>query len=49
MAGRRSEAKAASAQARRIVPKLTVKWKRARIEEPQAVDEALRMAGLPEE
>jgi hypothetical protein len=49
LTGRQLETEAAVAQARRIVPKLTIKWKRARIEEPEAVDDVLRKAGLPEE
>jgi adenylate cyclase len=47
--GRQSEAEAAMAQARKLNPKLTIKSLRARIEEPAAIDEGLRKAGLPEE
>jgi adenylate cyclase len=47
--GRQSEAEAAVAQARKLNPKFTIKWFRARIEEPEAVYAGLRKAGLPEE
>jgi adenylate cyclase len=47
--GRQSEAEAAIAQARKLLPKLTIKWYRARIDVPEAVYEGLRKAGLPEE
>ena len=47
--GRQSEAEAAVAQARKVNPKLTIKWYRARIEEPEVIYEGLRKAGLPEE
>ena len=47
--GRQSEAEAAVAQARKLNPKLTIKWMRARFEEPETIDEALHKAGLPEE
>ncbi len=47
--GRQSEAEAAVAQARIVNPKLTIKWYRARIEEPEVIYEGLRKAGLPEE
>ena len=47
--GRQSEAEAAVAQARKLNPKLTIKWFRARIEEPEVIYEGLRKAGLPEE
>jgi hypothetical protein len=44
-----SEAKAGVAEARKVTPKLTIKWILARIEEAEAIDEGLRKAGLPEE
>ncbi len=47
--GRQSEAEAAIAQARKRNPELTIKWLRARIEEPELFYEGLRKAGLPEE
>jgi adenylate cyclase len=47
--GRQSEAEAAIAQARKLNPKLTIKWYRGRIEAPETIDEGLRKAGLPEE
>jgi hypothetical protein len=47
--GRRSEAEAAVAQARKLFPKLTVKWYRERIDVPEVFYEGLRKAGLPEE
>ena len=47
--GRQSEAEAAVAQARKVNPKLTIKWYRARIAEPEVIYEGLRKAGLPEE
>jgi TolB-like protein len=47
--GRQSEAEAAVAQARKLNPKLTIKWYRARIEQPEAYYEGMRKAGLPEE
>jgi adenylate cyclase len=47
--GQRSEAEAAVAQARKLFPKLTVKWYRARIDVPEVFYEGLRKAGLPEE
>ncbi|MGO9768124.1 MAG: adenylate/guanylate cyclase domain-containing protein [Roseiarcus sp.] len=47
--GRQSEAEAAVAQARKLNPKLTIKWMRARFEEPETIDEALHKAGPPEE
>ena len=47
--GRQSEAEAAVEQARKLFPKLTVKWYRARIDVPEVFYEGLRNAGLPEE
>jgi adenylate cyclase len=47
--GRQSEAEAAVVQARKVNPKLTIKWYSARIEEPEVTYEGLRKAGLPEE
>jgi adenylate cyclase len=47
--GRQVEAEAAVAQARKLNPKLTIKWLRARIEDPETIYEGLRKAGLPEE
>jgi hypothetical protein len=43
------EAKSALAEARRINPKLTVKWVTARITNVPPLFEGLRKAGLPEE
>ena len=40
-----SEAKAAVAEARKVTPKLTIKWIRARIEEPEAIDEGCARRG----
>jgi hypothetical protein len=47
--GQQSEADAAAAQARKLNPKLTIKWYRARIEAPETIHEGLRKAGVPEE
>jgi len=47
--GRQLEAEAAIAQARKLNPKLTIKWYRARIDVPEVYYEGLRKAGLPEE
>jgi tetratricopeptide (TPR) repeat protein len=47
--GRQLEAEAAIAQARKLNPKLTIKWYRARIDVPEVYHEGLRKAGLPEE
>jgi adenylate cyclase len=47
--GQKSEAEVAIARARKIIPELTVKWYRARIDVPEAFYEGLRKAGLPEE
>ena len=47
--GRQSEAEAAVVQARKLNPKFTIKWFRARIDDPEAIYEGLRKAGLPEE
>jgi adenylate cyclase len=47
--GRQSEAEAAIAQARKLNPKLTIRWLRARIDAPETIDDGLRKAGLPEE
>ena len=46
---RQSEAEAAVAQARKLNPKLTIKWLRRRIDVPEVYFEGLRKAGLPEE
>jgi hypothetical protein len=46
---RQSEAEAAVAQARKLSPKLTIKWLRARLDVPEVYFEGLRKAGLPEE
>ena len=43
------EAKTALAEARRLNPKLTVKWMIEHIGDFQAVSDGLRKAGLPEE
>ncbi len=47
--GRQSEAEAAVTQARKLNPKLTLKWFRARIDDPEVTYKGLRKAGLPEE
>jgi adenylate cyclase len=47
--GQRSEAEAALVQARKLNPKLTIKWYRARIEEPEVIFQNLVEAGLPEQ
>jgi adenylate cyclase len=47
--GRQSEAEVALAQARKLNPKLTIKWMRARLDDPEVTFEGLRKAGLPEE
>ena len=46
---RQSEAEAAVAQARKLSPKLTIKWLRARLDVPEVYFEGLRKAGLPDE
>jgi len=45
----RSEAEAAVVQARKLNPKLTIKWLRTWLENPEVYFEGLRKAGLPEE
>jgi Flp pilus assembly protein TadD len=47
--GQRSEAEAALVQARKLNPKLTIKWYRARVEEPEIIFQGLLRAGLPEQ
>jgi adenylate cyclase len=47
--GRQSEAEAAVAQARKVTPKLTIKWLRAHFDVPEVFFEGVRKAGLPEE
>ena len=47
--GRQSEAEAAVARARKLNPKLTIKWLRAWLDVPEMYYEGLRKAGLPEE
>ena len=47
--GRQAEAEAAITQARRLNPKLTIQWLRTRVDDPEAIYEGLRKAGLPEE
>jgi TolB-like protein/Flp pilus assembly protein TadD len=47
--GRQSEAEAAVAQARKVTPKLTIKWLRAQLDVPEVFFEGVRKAGLPEE
>jgi tetratricopeptide (TPR) repeat protein len=47
--GQKSEAEVVLAQARKLNPKLTIKWYRARIDFPEVFYEGLRKAGLPEE
>jgi tetratricopeptide (TPR) repeat protein len=46
---RQSEAEAAVAQARKLNPKLTIKWLRRWLDVPEVYYEGLRKAGLPEE
>ena len=48
-AGKMDEAKAALAEARRLNPKLTVKWMDEHLPGIPAVLDGLRKAGLPEE
>jgi adenylate cyclase len=45
----RPEATTALAQARKLNPKLTIKWYRARVEEPEVIFQGLLKAGLPEQ
>jgi hypothetical protein len=47
--GRQSEADATAAQARKLNPKLTVKWYGARLDAPETIHEGLRKAVVPEE
>ena len=47
--GRQSDAEAAVAQARKLNPKLTIKWLRRWLDAPEVYFEDLRKAGLPEE
>jgi adenylate cyclase len=47
--GRQSEAEAAAAQARKLNPKLTIKWYGSRLDAPETIHEGLRKAGVPEE
>jgi tetratricopeptide (TPR) repeat protein len=47
--GRQSEAEAALALARKLNPNLSIKWMRARLDEPEITFDGLRKAGLPEE
>jgi adenylate cyclase len=47
--GRQSEAIAAGALARKLNPKLTVKWYSSRLDAPEAIHEGLRKAGVPEQ
>jgi hypothetical protein len=47
--GKTDEAKTALAEARRLNPKLTVKWAIAHMPNLPPVFEGLRKAGLPEE
>jgi tetratricopeptide (TPR) repeat protein len=47
--GKKEEAEAALAEARRLNPKLTVKWMTDHTASPPAVFDGLRKAGLPEE
>jgi tetratricopeptide (TPR) repeat protein len=47
--GKKEDAKAALAEARRLNPKLTVKWMIEHTASPAAVLDGLRKAGLPEE
>jgi adenylate cyclase len=46
---RQSEAEAAVAQARKLNPKLTIKWLRRWLDVPEMYFQGLRKAGLPEE
>jgi adenylate cyclase len=47
--GQQSEAEAALVQARKLNPKLTIKWYRARVEEPEVIFQGLLKAGVPEQ
>jgi adenylate cyclase len=47
--GREPEAVAAAAQARKLNPKLTIKWYSSRLDAPETIHEGLRKAGVPEE
>jgi adenylate cyclase len=47
--GRQSEAEAAVAQARKLNPKLTIKWLRSWLDVPEVYFEGMRKAGVPEE
>jgi adenylate cyclase len=47
--GQRSEAEAALVHARKLNPKLTIKWYRARVEEPEVIFQGLHKVGLPEQ
>jgi hypothetical protein len=47
--GQKSEAEEALAQARKLNPKLTISWNRARVDFPEVFHEDLRKAGVPEE
>jgi len=49
LAGKMDEAKTALAEARRLNPKLTVKWMIAHFPNVPALFEGVRKAGLPEE
>jgi tetratricopeptide (TPR) repeat protein len=47
--GRQSEAEVAIARARKLNPKLTIKWLRRWLDVPEVYFEGLRKAGVPEE
>ena len=49
LVGKMEEAKSAMAEARRLNPKLTVKWMKAHAPNIPPLFEGLRKAGLPEE
>jgi tetratricopeptide (TPR) repeat protein len=49
LTGRQSEAEAAIGQARQRNPKFTIKWHRARIDDPEVIYDGMRKAGLPAE
>jgi hypothetical protein len=49
LTGRQSEAEAAVAQARQKYPKFTIKWRRARIDDPEGDIRRPAQTGLPDE
>jgi hypothetical protein len=47
--GQRPEATTVLAQARKLNPKLTIKWLSSPVEEPEVIFQGLLKAGLPEQ